>query len=132
MSPKRKRILLVEDEIEMRQLYEDILSEDYEVDTAKDGVEGLCSLLSNHYDLVLLDILMPNLNGLGVLKIKSKASQISHIPVVLLTNKDEEESSKKCLKLGIKYKIIKEEVLPYQLQLIIQKELHAMRDNSDV
>lgn len=81
-----KRILIVDDDTEIRELLEfDIAQSGYCVDTAKDGAEGLNKALNNSYDLILLDVMMPKMNGFDVCKNIRKASLKT--PVLLLTAK---------------------------------------------
>ena len=64
MVESQKRVLIVDDDDEIRELLEfDIASSGYFVDTAKDGMEGLNKVLNNTYDIVLLDVMMPKMNG---------------------------------------------------------------------
>ena len=64
-----KRILIVDDDDEIRELLEfDVRASGYFVDTAKDGLEGLNKALNNSYDLILLDVMMPKMNGFDVCK----------------------------------------------------------------
>ena len=72
-----KRILIVDDDDEIRELLEfDVRASGYFVDTAKDGLEGLNKALNNSYDLILLDIMMPKIDGLTVLKtIRAKGNK---------------------------------------------------------
>ena len=66
---EKKRILIVDDDTEIRDLLEfDISSSGYFVDTACDGMEGLNKALNNKYDLILLDVMMPKMNGFDVCK----------------------------------------------------------------
>ena len=66
---EKKRILIVDDDAEIRELLEfDISSSGYFVDTASDGMEGLNKALNNTYDLILLDVMMPKMNGFDVCK----------------------------------------------------------------
>ena len=69
MVESQKRVLIVDDDDEIRELLEfDIASSGYFVDTAKDGMEGLNKVLNNTYDIVLLDVMMPKMNGFEVCK----------------------------------------------------------------
>ena len=64
-----KRILIVDDDDEIRELLEfDVKASGYFVDTARDGLEGLNKALNNTYDLILLDVMMPKMNGFDVCK----------------------------------------------------------------
>ncbi len=84
------RILVVEDEKKITDGLEAVLRrEGYEVDTVYDGINGLDYMLSNIYDLVLLDIMLPGINGLDVLK--SARSEGVSSPVILLTARSRTE-----------------------------------------
>ena len=86
MSEFKKRILIVDDDDEIRELLEfDIKASGYFVDTAKDGLEGLSKVLNNTYDLVILDVMMPKMNGFDVCKTIRQAKLA--IPVLMLTAK---------------------------------------------
>ena len=85
----RKSILIVEDELRIRFLLRDYLTkEDFNVFEASDGEEGLFIFSTQKIDLVLLDIMMPIMDGLTMLE---KLREVSTIPVILLTAKGEEE-----------------------------------------
>lgn len=86
MADVQKRILIVDDDDEIRELLEfDIASSGYFVDTAKDGLEGLNKALNNTYDLILLDVMMPKMNGFDVCK-NIRQAKLS-IPILMLTAK---------------------------------------------
>jgi DNA-binding response OmpR family regulator len=82
----QKRILIVDDDDEIRELLEfDISQSGYYTDTAKDGQEGLTKALSNSYDLIILDVMMPKMNGFDVCK-NIRQAKLS-IPILMLTAK---------------------------------------------
>ena len=84
------RILIVEDEKEIADgLSAVLIKEGYQVDMAYDGLNGLDCLLSNIYDLALLDVMLPKINGIDLLK-NARREGIS-IPVILLTAKSQVE-----------------------------------------
>lgn len=86
MGDIQKRILIVDDDDEIRELLEfDVRSSGYFVDTASDGLEGLNKALNNTYDLILLDVMMPKMNGFDVCK-NIRQAKLS-IPVLMLTAK---------------------------------------------
>ena len=86
MSNMQKRILIVDDDDEIRELLEfDVSQSGYFVDTAKDGMEGLHKALNNTYDLILLDVMMPKMNGFDVCKNIRQAKLA--IPILMLTAK---------------------------------------------
>ena len=81
------RILIVEDEEKLNRMIElELKYEGYETGKALDGRTGLDMALSGGYDLVLLDIMLPGLNGLEVLRRIRKENE--HLPVILLTARD--------------------------------------------
>lgn len=80
------KILLVEDEEKIARYIElELVHEGYEVQKSADGREGLALAESGKYDLVLLDIMLPNLNGLEVLR---RLRRVSQVPVIILTARD--------------------------------------------
>ena len=86
MTEVQKRILIVDDDDEIRDLLEfDIASSGYFVDTAVNGLEGLNKALNNTYDLILLDVMMPKMNGFEVCKNIRQAKLA--VPVLMLTAK---------------------------------------------
>ena len=85
----RKSILIVEDELRIRFLLRDyLMKEDFNVFEASNGEEGLFIFSTQKIDLVLLDIMMPIMDGLTMLE---KLREVSTVPVILLTAKGEEE-----------------------------------------
>lgn len=92
------RILVVDDEKHMRQLLKLYLSHySFEVDEAVNGEEGYNKILDSEYDLIILDIMMPKMNGWQVLE---KVRKISKVPVILLTAKGELEEKVEGLMAG--------------------------------
>lgn len=81
------KILLVEDEIQMSMVIEmELEHEGYEVDIAHDGMEALGKAENAEYELILLDIMIPNLNGVEVCK---RIREFSDVPIIMLTAKGE-------------------------------------------
>jgi len=94
------RILIVEDEVRLAENIARSFRESavYAVDIARDGEDGLFMAESNPYDAVLLDLMLPKLDGLGVLRKMREAKQ--HTPVLVLTARDEKESIVALLNTG--------------------------------
>jgi len=92
-SPKHdKTILIVEDNLELQQLLKDLLSETYNVILTENGNEGY-KVAKNHLpDIILSDIMMPEVNGIEMCKMLQKNEQTKHIPIVLLTAKNSTRS----------------------------------------
>lgn len=102
-----KKILAVDDETDIRLVVESLLeSSGYDVDTACDGEEALMKINQNKYDLVVLDIMMPKIDGYEVLKeIRSRGSR--SMPVVMLTAKATDKDVWKGYEEGVTYYITK-------------------------
>jgi DNA-binding response OmpR family regulator len=104
-------ILIIEDEVPLREaLNMKLTKEGYKVLQAPDGEAGLNMAKTQKVDLILLDILMPKLNGLDVLKgIKSNPA-LQKIPVIVLTNLPEESTKTKVNELGAQEYLVKSNV----------------------
>ncbi|HSW96763.1 MAG TPA: response regulator [Candidatus Saccharimonadales bacterium] len=125
-----KRILVVEDDSFLRQIYSDTLSaENYSVDVAVDGEEGFAKLKIGGYDVVLLDILMPKMNGFEVVeKLKTDPEYKGNNKVIIyLTNLDNEADIKRALELGNGY-LIKSQITPGDLA----KEVKMYTEKSSI
>lgn len=96
----KKQILIVDDEQEMRELIKICLDPSYEMIEGSNGQEALQYLQEYHVSLVLLDIMMPEMSGLEVLKEMRKLGRLKNIPVILLTALGETEDVVKGLNLG--------------------------------
>ena len=111
-----QKILVVEDDLFLRELYTDILTaEGYKVESAADGEEALQKIKVGGYDLILLDIIMPKMDGLEVMRqVQTSPPQTPNKCVVFLTNLDKDEEIKTALKLGNGY-LIKSQITPGSL-----------------
>ncbi len=112
-SMNQARILVVEDEEYLRDLYEEILTEQgYYVETAKDGNEGVVKVKKGGWDLVLLDVILPGMDGIEIMRvIKNNPPAVPNKKVVFLTNLDKDKEMEQALALGDGY-IIKSQVTP--------------------
>lgn len=98
MTDQKKIILVVEDEDALRMVLKDVLTvEGYEVQEAVNGIEGLEMALRNHPDLILLDILMPKMDGLEMLKNVRADEWGKRVPVIVLTNLSDNEDIAKAV-----------------------------------
>lgn len=96
-----KKILLIEDNLEVRENLEEILNlSSYEVYTAENGVEGVEMALKVDPDLIICDVMMPKLDGFGVLRILGQKPQTSDIPFIFLTAKAEKNDFRLGMNLG--------------------------------
>lgn len=111
-----KRVILIEDEDFIRDLYKRQLDlAGFKTDAFGNGNEGLLSLSQNKYDLALLDIMLPGINGLEILKRIRQDENNKDLPVILLTNLGQDSVIKEGLALGVKEYIIKASVTPDQI-----------------
>lgn len=121
-----KKILLIEDDLDLRELYTEILKEaSFAVASAADGQTGLTLALEGDYDLLLLDIMLPKIDGLQILKSLRSNTQLSKIPVILLTNLGRESIIKEGFALGADGYIIKSEYTPDQVVAEVKKLLEG-------
>ena len=121
----KKRILVVEDELYLRDLYLEILKEEgFEVDSACDGEEAYEKMKAGGYDLVLLDIMLPKMDGLEVLrKLKENKLQNLNKAILLLTNLGQETIISEGVSLGVRGYLIKSDYTPDNLVKEIKEAL---------
>lgn len=123
-----KSILIVEDELRIRFLLRDyLMKENFNVFEASDGEEGLIAFSNQKIDLVILDIMMPKMDGITMLE---KLREVSTVPVILLTAKGEEEDKLQGYDYGADDYITK----PFSPKVLIAKVkalLKRTRDNLD-
>ena len=121
-----KSILIVEDELRIRFLLRDyLMKENFNVFEASDGEEGLIAFSNQKIDLVILDIMMPKMDGITMLE---KLREVSTVPVILLTAKGEEEDKLQGYDYGADDYITK----PFSPKVLIAKVkalLKRTRDN---
>ena len=108
-----KKILLVEDDALLQKLYTDLLKEEnYSVEVATDGLVAYQKMKDGGWDLVLLDIMLPNLDGLEIVKkLKTDQPAKPNKKMVFLTNLDKGIEINEIQKLGLEY-IIKSSLNP--------------------
>jgi DNA-binding response OmpR family regulator len=125
MPEGQKRILIVDDDDEIRELLEfDIRSSGYFVDSAKDGLEGLNKALNNTYDLILLDVMMPKMNGFDVCK-NIRNAKLS-IPILMLTAKGTIEDKTSGFDCGADDYLVK----PFDVQEVLLRIRVLLRRNN--
>src|SRR4029079_6684324 len=113
------KILVVEDEeILLTALTEELLQEGFEVVGAKDGMEGVEKAASEKPDLILLDLVMPRLDGIGALKQMKENPVSKDIPVVILTNLSDYDKVSDALSLGAMDYLVKAN---YRLEELVNK-----------
>ncbi len=111
----KKKILLIEDDTTLCQLYRTNLElSGFEVEEAHDGKLGLNFALHHNPDLILLDLMLPLMNGFDLLKVMHDMGLTEKIPVLVITNLPEDETQE-AKKLGACECIIKAEVTPEEV-----------------
>ena len=120
-----KRILLIEDEEKIARFTElELVHEGYEVGKAYDGRQGLEEALSGKYDLILLDVMLPGLNGLEVLRRLRKESSV---PVIMLTARDAVMDKVSGLDAGADDYITK----PFAIEELLARVRVALKKHTD-
>ena len=122
-----KKILIVEDEVRLAEaLVQIFMKEKYSADACYDGVSGLDNALTGIYDVIVLDIMLPKMNGLEVLR-TLRANKIK-TPVILLTAKDEVSDKVTGLDIGADDYLTK----PFYTEELLARIRSLGRRNSDV
>jgi len=119
MDEKKTKILIVEDEeILLTALSEELNQEGFEVVGAHDGMEGVEKTTSEKPDLILMDLVMPRLDGIGALKQIKENPEVKDIPVVILTNLSDYDKVSDALSLGAMDYLVKAN---YRLEELVNK-----------
>jgi len=112
----KAKIVLIEDDVTLAKMYErKFISDGYEVVLAYDGLEGLAKATKEQANLIILDIMLPKLDGLALFKKLRSQPQTFNTPVILLTNFGQEDAVFECFKLGAIDYLVKTEVTPQQV-----------------
>jgi DNA-binding response OmpR family regulator len=120
------KIAIIEDDQAISQMYRFKFEADgFEVETAENGVLGLDLCKSMQPDVVLLDLMMPEMNGDEMLEKLRAADWGKSIKVVILTNKGEQEIPPKVKEIGVSAIILKADMTPRQVEDVVQKLLAA-------
>ncbi len=118
------KIVLIEDDSFLSGMYATKLGlEGYQVFQATDGEKGLRLIVKERPQVILLDLIMPGMDGFAVLKEMQKDPSLSGIPVIVLSNLGEKASVEQALKLGAKDYLIKAHFLPSEVISKIKKVL---------
>lgn len=123
-SLKTKSVLVVEDDSSLAEAYSLILeASHFMVDQASDGLKALKKLESNSYDLILLDLKMPNMDGVSFLKEYKKLYNDSSTKIVVFSNFDLQNEVKEAYELGIDKYFLKSWAAPRDLLKIVDEVL---------
>lgn len=131
MNPTAKKILLVEDEDFIRELYvRQLTKAGFTVKSAPDGQTGLNMLKTEQFDLLLLDIMLPGMNGLQLLREFKTQNPTSPMITILLTNLGQEAVIKEGFELGAQAYLIKASYTPDQVVNEVKNALFGTQPNT--
>ena len=119
-----KKIFIVEDEKILGEMYESALeSQGFEIKIIRDGESAIQEVKKEKPDLILLDLLLPKINGEEVLKNLKSEPETKNIPVFILTNYDTPEDRKMGNNLGAEKYILKTSITPKEIGEMVEKRL---------
>lgn len=128
VQPKDMRILIVEDNDDLKNFMQHSLSENFEVFTAEDGVVAWDLIRKQMPDLVISDVMMPNMDGFELCSLMKSTYETSHIPVILLTALSEKAEQLHGLGLGADDYLTK----PFDMRLLSQRITSIIRNRETV
>ncbi|HUO50004.1 MAG TPA: response regulator [Candidatus Paceibacterota bacterium] len=109
----KKKILLIEDDAFLGDVLSQKLKlEGYDVQLERDGAQGLKEIINKKPDLILLDLLLPTMNGYEILAAKQADDSIKNIPVIIISNSGQPVELNRVLSLGVKDYLIKADLDP--------------------
>jgi len=109
------KLLVVDDEVHIRLVVREYAEfEGYEVDEAADGMEAVQKVRDNHYDLIIMDIMMPRLDGFSACK---EIRKVSQVPIIMLSARGEEYDQQYGFELGIDDYVVK----PFSPKLLMAR-----------
>jgi len=123
-----KKILLIEDDSFLSEIYMAKFQESgFEVSAARDGIVGLAKIKEQEPDVILLDVVMPNMDGFEILQAVKEDPQAKNIPVVILSNLGEQENIQKGLELGAAAYIVKAHYTPTEVVARVKEILSKLK-----
>lgn len=128
MGEQKKRILVVEDEEDiLALLHFNLVKAGYEVDCAACGEEGLKQVKEKHPDLILLDLMLPGIDGLDICRRLRRDEETEAIPIIMLTARGEEADIVSGLELGADDYVTK----PFSIKVLLARIQTVLRRRSD-
>ena len=125
MSDGRRSILVIEDEEGVRDMVARMLTKhQYDVSEAVDGLDGLRKIDESPPDLIIADVMMPNLDGLTLVKALKHHNETKGVPVIFLTAKGDARSMIEGINVGAKYYVTK----PFQMDDLLGKVSKVLGD----
>ena len=116
-----EHILIIEDETAIQSILSELLTDaGYNIEIASDGLEGIKKFREQHFSLILLDIMMPKIDGYTVCEM---IRQESNVPIIMLTALDEEKAQVKAFELKVDDYITK----PFSVKLVLMRVEAVLR-----
>ncbi len=120
----KKLVLLVDDDLTLREMYEERLkTEGFEIVQATNGSEAIQRAKEKKPAIILLDIMMPKVNGFDVLKMMRADKELKDVPIIVLTALIQDVDRAQGKKLGATDYIVKSETMPGEVIVKIKKAL---------
>lgn len=123
-SKSKRRVLIVDDDREIRQYICEEMAGDYHIAGCADGKEALSLVLKNNPDLIISDIMMPEMDGITLCRKIKQNVNVNHIPIVLLTARSEEEDNLEGLEIGADAYIAK----PFNVEILKETVRNIIRN----
>ncbi len=128
-----KKILIIEDDKSLGEiLTHKLVKEGYDTVLVQDGALGLEKIKSFGPDLILLDIILPNMNGYEILEAKLKDPAISPIPVIIISNSGQPVEITRTLALGVKDYLVKAQIDPEEVLVKVRTQLRKKGEVFDL
>ena len=120
------KILVCEDDGPLREVYDMVLKvAGHDVDVAENGHQGLKRVKATHYDVVLLDLMMPEVDGVKFLKLSKIATKSPSTQVIILSNLSSGNDIEEALHLGANQHVLKSSLTPRDLIELVESVLSA-------
>lgn len=122
------KILIVDDDMTLRELYEERMKQEgYAIVSASDGEEAIEKAVKDKPDIILLDVMMPKINGIDVMKMLREKDETKAIPIIILTALVQEIGKiKDMMKPGDGY-LVKSEIMPKDVVTKVEDSLAKVR-----
>lgn len=119
----KKKILIIEDDVFLGDaLSQKLKSEDFDILLSRDGLVGFAKIKTFRPDLILLDIILPNMNGYEILEAKQKDPEIAQIPVIIVSNSGQPVEISRALALGVKDYLVKAQFDPEEVLVKVRAQ----------
>jgi two-component system, OmpR family, phosphate regulon response regulator PhoB len=119
-------LLIVEDDLELAEMYATKFKDSgFLVDVAHNGAEGYAKMKAKNPDLVLMDMVMPELSGLEAVRMAKADETIRNIPIIMLTNQSDDSDVKAAMDAGANQYILKADLTPSQVIDVIKDVLDS-------